>query len=408
MSYASQGNRHFGHGMKAYFRYLFPLISCVFLWETSPAQTDSLKRHRVAIFAPLYLDSAFDPSGNYRYGASFPKFINPGLEFYEGARLALDTLESEKVPLDVHFYDTRSSSQSVAQILDSANFQGTELIIGEVNLSEMRELARTAAHLNVPFINVSYPNDGGITNNPDFVILNSTLLTHCEGIYKFLQRNYPLSDIVVFRKRGSQEDRLQNYFEEIGKSTASVPLKLAFVNLDEPVTLSELTPHLDSSRKTIVVVASMEENFGKAICAQLASVNKTYVTKIFGMPTWDNIDAFSQPEFEDQEIYYTTPFYANPNDSLVSSIQQYFKTRFYSRPSDMVLRGYETVYHFCRLLQVHGHDLGSYIADRKFSPFNDFDIQPVFLNKHDMTLDYFENKKLFFIKKVNGNIVAVY
>ena len=408
MSDASQVSRHFGHGMKAYIRYLFSLVSFVLLWEASQAQTDSLKRHRVAIFAPLYLDSAFDPSGNYRYGASFPKFINPGLEFYEGARLALDTLESEKVPLDVHVYDTRCSSQTLAQILDSADFQRTELIIGQVNLSEMRDLARTAAHLNVPFINVSYPNDGGITNNPDFVILNSTLLTHCEGIYKFLQRNYPLGDIVVFRKRGSQEDRLQSYFEEIGKNTASVPLKLAFINLDEPVTLGELTPHLDSSRKTIVVVASMEENFGKAICAQLASVNKTYVTKIFGMPTWDNIDAFSQTEFEDQEIYYTTPFYANPNDSLVSSIQQYFKTRFYSRPSDMVLRGYETVYHFCRLLQVHGHDLGSYIADRKFSPFNDFDIQPVFLNKHDMTLDYFENKKLFFIKKVNGNIVAVY
>ncbi|HEY8971191.1 MAG TPA: hypothetical protein VIM64_18935, partial [Puia sp.] len=54
---------------------------------------DSTGRHKLAIFLPLYLDSAFDASNNYRYDKSFPKFINPGLEFYEGVQLALDSLQ---------------------------------------------------------------------------------------------------------------------------------------------------------------------------------------------------------------------------------------------------------------------------------------------------------------------------
>ena len=53
---------------------------------------DSNARHSVAIFLPLYLDSAFDATGNYRYDKNFSQFINPGLEFYEGAGLALDSL----------------------------------------------------------------------------------------------------------------------------------------------------------------------------------------------------------------------------------------------------------------------------------------------------------------------------
>jgi len=126
------------------------------------------------------------------------------------------------------------------------------------------------------------------------------------------------------------------------------------------------------------------------------------------MPTWDAISDFSQPAYADQEIYYTTPFYMNPNDSLVASIQQYFKTRFYSRPSDMVFRGYETMFRFAQLLQEYGHNLNGSIGEKKFKVFNDFDIEPVFLNKQNLTLDYFENKKLYFIKKVNGNVVAVY
>ena len=49
----------------------------------STAQDSSLiVKHKIAIFAPLYLDSAFDESNEYKYAKNiFPKFINSGLEF---------------------------------------------------------------------------------------------------------------------------------------------------------------------------------------------------------------------------------------------------------------------------------------------------------------------------------------
>jgi hypothetical protein len=56
----------------------------------------------------------------------------------------------------------------------------------------------------------------------------------------------------------------------------------------------------------------------------------------------------------------------------------------------------------------YGSNLSGSIGEKKYKVFNDFNIQPVFLNKQTMTLDYFENKKLYFIKKVDGNITAVY
>ena len=384
-------------------------LTLILLQQTGKAQSgmDSGKHH-IAIFLPLYLDSAFDGANNYRFDKSFPKFLNPGLEFYEGVRLALDSLQSEKVKLDVKIYDTRSISQGTAQVLQSPDFQQTELIIGYVAPNELRLLAEAALRKNIPFVNVNFPNDGGITNNPDFVILNSTLKTHCESIYKFLQRNYGTSSIYVFRKKGSQDDRLKNYFLEIENNTASVPLKLKFITLEEPFDAKDLIPYLDSTRKTICVVSSLDENFGRNICFQLAALHKTYITKIFGMPTWDNITDFTQPEYTDQEIYYTTPFYINPADSLVINIQQNYKSKFYSRPSDMLFRGYETTYRFGKLLQLHGRSLSGSIGEKKFKVFCDFDIQPVFLNRQNMTLDYFENKKLYFIKKVNGSITNVY
>src|SRR5580693_6531638 len=67
---------------------------------TARSSADTTSPREMAIFLPLYLDSAFDAGGNYRYDKNFPKFINPGLEFYEGAALALDSLDKQDARLD--------------------------------------------------------------------------------------------------------------------------------------------------------------------------------------------------------------------------------------------------------------------------------------------------------------------
>ena len=351
--------------------------------------------------------------GNYRFDQGFPKYLNPGLEFYEGLELAMDSLRKINASVDITVYDTRSATKSVQQMLEEPAFSKMQLIIGHVNVSELRILANAAKNREIPFINVNFPNDGGITNNPEFVILNSTLLAHCEAIYKFMQRNWATADIFYVRRATPDDDRLRTYFAEIEKNTPSVSLHMKYINFDNNRDFNGMISSMDSNRKTVILVGSLDENFGKAVCAKLAPFNKSYQMKIIGMPTWDAITDFNAPVYAEEQIYYTTPFYINPADSLVISIQQYFKIRFYSRPSDMVYRGYETVLHFGQLLAAHQGRLDGSIGERRFRVFNDFDIQPVFTNTGTqlapaITLQYLENKKLYFIKKVNGSVVAVY
>ena len=406
--------------MKQHIRYSLLLLSCSFAMalsvraqvDTAGHLTDTLhsmpdtSRLRLAIFAPLYLDSAFDASGNYRYDKNFPKFMSPGVDFYEGAQLALDTLAKEHVQLDVQIYDTRNAKETLQQMLDDSSMAHVGLIIGQVsNTGELQQLAAAAQKKNVPFIDANFPNDGGITNNPSLVILNSTLRTHCEGVYRYLQRNYPTKSLVFFRKSGAQEDRLKGYFTELDKKTNGVPLKINYVTLNDNFSASDIANALDSMTLTVCIAGSLDDAFGMRLCQLLAGL-KSYQTKVIGMPTWDNLD-WTKSDYSGEEIVYTTPFYINQQDTLVKSIQQLFKTRFYSRPSDMVYRGYETVYRFGHLLVLHGKNLSGSIGENKFKVFTDFDILPVFLNRQTMTLDYFENKKLYFIKNLNGSTMVV-
>ena len=113
-------------------------------------------------------------------------------------------------------------------------------------------------------------------------------------------------------------------------------------------------------------------------------------------------------EFKDLEIFYSTPFNPVRTDPTSEQINLYFKDKLYARPSDMVFRGFETMYRFGKLLRELGPNISSGIGEKKYKVFTDFDIQPVLLDKQKQQLDYFENKKLYIIKKVNGVVSTVF
>ena len=389
-----------------YFILTAVFISCL---QTSKvfAQTEAPK-HKIAIFAPLYLDSAFDYNDEYRFAKNtFPKFINPGLEFYEGAQLALDSLTKEKAPLEVFIYDTKSTKESLTQQLNSPEMEGVEFIIAHCSSSEIKIFADAGLKKNIPVINVNLPNDGGVTGNPFFVLMNPTLKTQCEGIYKHIQKYYSLDPIVIFRRKGQLEDRIKSYFDDFGKSTVAIPLQLKYVELTDSFTVDQLKPYLDTLNQTLCIAGSLDESFGKKLIQQLIALKKQkYLANVMGMPTWDGI-GFGKSEYKGIEIIYSTPFYNTKTDKASQSIIKRFNKIMFARPSDMVFRGYEVTFRFARMLLQYGSDISSNLANKSTKVFTDFDVQPV-LSKQNMTLDYFENKKLYFLKWQDGVLKGIF
>ena len=383
---------------------------CLLLIMVFAARTQNnavIVKHKIAIFAPLYLDSAFDSSNEYKYAKNvFPKFINSGLEFYEGAQLAIDSLNKEGAQLEIFIYDTRCAAETLEQQLNKPELADVALIIAHCSNNEVRLLSETALRKKIPVINTTVPNEAGATANPFFILLNPTLKTQCEGIYRYVQKYFAINPVIVFKRKGSSDDQIKSIFDEYSKSTVSVPLKIKYAELNDNFTAAQLTAYFDSTRTTLCIAGSLDMNFGKRLASQLASIGKQYPVAVMGMPTWDGIRDFSKPGFKEIEIIYSTPFYNAKMDKVSQAISNHFNNKMYARPSDMVFRGYEVTWKFAKLLLKYGKDLSSNLGNKQDNVFTDFDIQPV-LNKKTMVLDYFENKKLYFLKWQDGIIKGV-
>ncbi|HEY0042489.1 MAG TPA: ABC transporter substrate-binding protein [Flavisolibacter sp.] len=377
-----------------FFLFAFLLIAAV-----SFSQTNG--RHRVAVFAPLYLDSAFNYSGNYAFNKSFPKFLNAGIEFYQGVQLALDSLQKQGAPLEVFIYDTKSRTTSLPQLLNSPELNNVEMFIAQSSVAETKLLADVAMTRKIPFVSATLPNDAGTDANPYFVMLNTTLQGHIEGIYKMLQKNYSSDNIVVFRKAGVQEEAIRANLLEYSKSTPAAPLKMKMVDIGVDFTAQNLLPHLDSTKRNVIIAGSMEEYFGTKLAATLAPMTKKYSSVLVGMPTWDNVN-FNKNEYKGLDIVYSTPFFYNRLTPLESRLAADFEKNIGSRPTDMFFRGYETMMRFALLLLDTKKDVASELTRKGNAIFTRFDIQPVFKDKKTMTLDYFENKNVYFVRVSNG------
>jgi ABC-type branched-subunit amino acid transport system substrate-binding protein len=356
--------------MKNIYRLLLLFITLFSIVKTGAGQPAATKPVKVAVFIPLYADEAFSSTFSSGSKLTLPKSVLPGLEFYNGVMMAIDSLNQEGTFAEINIYDTKHVTRTPADIFKSAEFNNVGLIIAAItNPAELKVFSDQALAKNIPIISATYPNYVGVSSNPFFVLLNSSFQAHLDGLYKFMKKQYSSKDIIaVTRKGGKNEGFMKTYIDNLNKKGTSIPLKIKWVSLDETsMKIDDFSTLLDSTKQNVVFVASPSEDFGVNVVRMLSNNDKYPVTAI-GSPTWDNVKELDKPSCKNVEIVFSTPFlfYAN-NKTLSSSINARYKDRYYSRPSDMVFKGFEITYHFTKLLEKHRHNLVNNLSDKEFT-----------------------------------------
>jgi hypothetical protein len=377
-------------------------------FNKTQAQVDSSNTvPRIAILAPLYLDSAFN---NYEYklgNLNIPQYYLPGLEFYNGAMMCVDSLQKEGVDLDVWIFDTRKKNQStdsLAKRIASLNF--SLIIASFTGSAEQKIFSAVALNKNIPLVSATYPNDAFVNGNPFFILVNSTLKTHIEGIYKFVQHSYPVGKILFLTRTGTLENKIQSMFSDMTKKTYPIPYKK--VTLPDSFTSEQLLPLLDSNKQNVIICGTVNEAFGTRLIKTLNEAPPSYTLVAVGMPTWDGLKPVYSTTNENLDIVYSTPFNYPQTDSSVAALTSKYKTKFNGRPSDMFFKGFESMYCFSKLLLKYHNDLLNNLSDTSFHLSNAYQFQPVKISSNTgIIADYFENKKLYYIDVSQGNIKSV-
>jgi len=390
-------------------RFIF-IVTTVLWIRTAAAQEQQQHVPGIAVFAPFYLDSAFDAAGTYRFGAQpVPRYIAPGIEFYEGVLLAMDSLDKEGISLKVKVFDTKRTGSSAYKLADSGALDSIDLILGAVSGSEYLDLAAIAKEKKIPFISATYPNDGGISENPYVVVVNSKLNTHLQAIYNYTLRNFGTDNLLMFRRAGSADDRVGGVFKALNNSPSGTVLNIRTVTLNAPFKADDIAKSLDRNRENIIICGSLDDTFARNLIANATALAVNYKITLIGMPTWGDFPEIGRIEVKDMPVIYSSTFF-NPGDSdeWATGFTKKYARNTYVAPTELAFRGFELMYLFSHLLKEGGGDsLLSGLSEKKYQVLTDFDFKAIHKSKTSITPDYYENKRIYILRQMNGELTKM-
>lgn len=366
--------------------------------------------YNVALFTPLNIDEVTSDTGfSVNNRTPLPAPTMAGLEFYEGVLMAQDTLLQQGIPIRLYVYDTKSTSNSLKNILNSHQLDSIDLMIGAVNNTELKAISHFAKDREINFVSATYPNDAGIEDNPFLTILNSTLRAHCTGLQDFIQQKFYNKNILAVYQDNTQEKQILEYLQEANKEmTFNRKSAITPFNWTNNTTIDQLKAHLQKDKNNVIIITALYSQVALSIIGQLIPLTKEYTINVVGMPTLDGNTDLKKSEYKGINIYYSTPYpyaHATENPSIKSMMWEFFG-KYRSRPSDMAIKGYETLYYFGHQLQKNGVYFNGHMNDVKNTLLTQFSIQPIYKKEDnkDEAPDYFENKKLYFMQVRDGKV----
>lgn len=341
-----------------------------------------------------------------------PKESRMAVYFYEGVQLALRDLENEGMSLHVRVYDSKKDIGSIREVLQKPEIAESDMIIGPVYSSGLREVADYAKKNHKILVSPVNPADDITTNNPYYLQTAPTLQTHAEAMIKSIYTKFGTgANIVLVCKNETAEIANFKYFQDAYyayKGSKSVP---PLKEIKASTTDFSALNGLNTSKTVVIAVTWQDEAFIRLLCSNLSTYK---LDAVYGMEPWLDMD-INPEHLEEMNFHTTAENFIDPADYNTSSFKKRYFYEYGMSPTDYAYRGYSTTLYFGRMLKRYGT---GFMAN--FSPesvFNTkFDFQAVYRNQgaldgatiQETIIERFENKYVhvleyekFRLKKVN-------
>ena len=333
------------------------------------------------------------------------------VNFYAGAKMALDQLGQEGISLQVDVMDTQGNPSRVKNLLATNEaLQASDVVIGPYRRNNVYETARWALQEEKVMVSPFSASMGLTRNNPNYLQINPSLKSHCQAIMQHVLDNYNAADVVMIARDIPEERERMSYFQEAKLAMSADTTALAEVLItEESADFNEINirPLINIGEQTVFIVPSYKsEPFVYSILRKLALAKKPNDRiVVYGLPPWQNFTRIDFDYYENLNVHISSGgFVDNFNPEVRLFKRQYFE-RFNAAPEDEAILGYDVTLFTGRMLQKYGTKFQLYIEQEGNEPY----LGASFLfervvndgNAVDDRLDYFdqfENKFVHILK----------
>lgn len=313
--------------------------------EVLPCGTDRSNMkdvYNIALMLPLFLNEVTAIDVTNVSGEDMEAFkCFQFLPFYEGFKMALDSLRKTGSRLKVYVYDVDKDTVRTRKILKNPEMKTMDLIVGLLYNRNFQIVADFALKNSIPIVNPISERDQIIVNNPYVIKVRPALRTQSQYIGNLIRRDFPGSNIILLR----------NNQEKIG----SIPDSLkAGLNAITATGYDDAVRHLRKDTNNVLLLFSDNKSFILDNVTKFNEIRGEYRITLVGVPRWDMIDEIESDYLVNLRTHIFAPYFIDYENTDVKKFVLNYQNQYYTDPDVLAFQGFDVAMYFSNALKLYG------------------------------------------------------
>jgi hypothetical protein len=289
---------------------------------------------------------------------------NIAVDFYEGFKLALDSLSSSGQNYKLTVFDTRDEVSQAQTLASNAAIRNSDLIVGPVFPAGVQAFAGRISNLHKPVISpLSAASPAGY-NNESLITLTPPLEFHAMRVASYIQESIRPKVVYILRSGFSEENKYILPFKRSMDSLSHKRIKIIDVTISKG-DFTTLMPKLSKTSENIFVIPSTDRSFLRVTLQAMDVLADTYPIQLFGHPNWSKATYLRPEVLEKMHTCITSAYQVNYKSAEMISFIKDFRRTYHTEPGEYAIKGFDTGLYFAKLAADPAFDF-KYLKDAPF------------------------------------------
>lgn len=276
---------------------------------------------------------------------------NLSREYYQGALLALDSLEKQHMRLTLTVLDSENDSVKTVNLLKKPAMRDCDLIIGPVLQGGNKVVSNFVKEKNILHVSPLMTLSKTKFNDPNLISPNPNLALYPKFICQKIKETNGGGDVsvIIISDKSSLDKTITAAFKQL--QTQQKGLKLKVVDYAGAFDLKSVVL---PGQMTHIVVPSSNEPVVNRILKNISDTAVLSRITFYGFPQWLE---FKNPDYrlwEQANVRITTPFFVDYERPEVKHFIKAYREQFYTEPTEAAFKGYDQLLFLCEALNASG------------------------------------------------------
>lgn len=298
---------------------------------------------RVAVLLPFFLNEQDSLQILGDYAGGIGKKSEVGVEFFQGVKIAADSLAKAGYGIELNVYETRGDSKVVDQLLAKGVFEGMDLILGPLYSGPAEHLAEALGNKEIPIVS-PLSAQLNLTSRKNLVAGVPTYEDEVRVLADALRNRYKKGErIVICLPAGEKELARAN---QLAKALEANQMKAQMLQASSSMLAKgRLQEALAGKGRRWVLVTSQDKAFLSDLATKLYSFRDTSLRMVGTSRIWD-VTTLEIQYLNKLHLLATEVFYVDYSSAAANRFVNEYRNTWEAEPGRFGFMGYDAALAF--------------------------------------------------------------